>query len=78
MTKALAPATRDYTVVLHKACHRIQFKKKAPKAIKVIREMARKNMQTEVEMRVTAGCQNRRRPQPVHLEQRNQKHPQEG
>ena len=45
--KKLTAVTRDYTVNLHKRCHRIQFKKKAPKAVKVIRDFARKNMLTD-------------------------------
>lgn len=48
MPKALTPATRDYTVVLHKECHGIQFKKKAPKAIKAIKALAASNMSTSV------------------------------
>lgn len=43
---ALTPVTRDYTIVLHKLCHGTQFKKKAPRALKVVREFARKNMRT--------------------------------
>ena len=46
MPKALTPATRDYTIVLHKLCQGTQFKKKAPKALKVVREFAKKNMGT--------------------------------
>lgn len=45
--KDLAPASRDYTIVLHKLCQGTQFKKKAPKALKVVREFARKAMLTE-------------------------------
>merc|ERR1719281_1927035 len=47
MPKELTPATRDYTVVLHKRVQGIQFKKKAPKAIKSIRKFARENMKTD-------------------------------
>jgi len=46
--KTMEPATRDFTVVLHKECHKTQFKKKAPKAIKVIKKLAQKNMLTDV------------------------------
>ena len=46
-SKTLAPATRDDTVNLHKLCHKTQFKKKAPKALKQIREFAQKNMLTD-------------------------------
>lgn len=42
----IAPASRDYTIVLHKLCQKTQFKKKAPKALKVVREFARKAMRT--------------------------------
>lgn len=48
MPKTLEPATRDYTVNLHRLCHGTQFKKKAPKAIKVIKAAALKNMMTDV------------------------------
>ena len=44
--KSIQPVTRDYTIVLHKLCQGTQFKKKAPKALKVIREFAKKNMLT--------------------------------
>jgi large subunit ribosomal protein L31e len=44
--KAIEPVTRDYTIVLHKLCQGTQFKKKAPKALKVVREFAKKNMLT--------------------------------
>merc|ERR1712187_661467 len=47
MPKELTPVTRDYTVVLHKRVQGVQFKKKAPKAIKAIRKFARENMKTE-------------------------------
>ena len=46
MPKTLTPATRDYTIVLHKLCQGTQFKKKAPKALKVVQQFARKNMGT--------------------------------
>ena len=45
--KKLTAVTRDYTVNLHKRCHKVQFKKKAPKAVRLIREFARKNMLTD-------------------------------
>jgi len=47
MPKELTPATRDYTVVLHKRLQGIQFKKKAPKAIKAIKKFAMQNMKTD-------------------------------
>lgn len=45
--KTLTPASRDYTINLHKRCHKIQFKKKAPRAVSEIRQFAQKNMLTE-------------------------------
>ena len=45
--KVIEPANREYTINLHKLCHKTQFKKKAPKALKEIRKFAQKNMQTE-------------------------------
>ena len=44
----LEPATRDYTVNLHKRLHRVTFKRKAPRAIKVIKKFAKVNMLTDV------------------------------
>jgi len=43
----LKDITRDYTVVLHKRVQGVQFKKKAPKAVKAIKKFARENMRTE-------------------------------
>ena len=45
--KSMIPASRDYTINLHKLCHKTQFKKKAPKALKQIRIFAASNMKTE-------------------------------
>ena len=45
--KALVPASRDYTINLHKLCHKTQFKKKAPKALDQIRKFAATNMKTD-------------------------------
>jgi large subunit ribosomal protein L31e len=39
--------TREYTVNLHKRVHKTSFKKKAPKAVKQIREFAAKMMGTK-------------------------------
>merc|ERR1739849_11630 len=47
MPKELTQVTRDYTVVLHKRVQGVQFKKKAPKAVKAIRKFARENMLTK-------------------------------
>ena len=44
--KELTPAARDYTMNLHKICHKVQFKKKAPRALREIKRFAAKNMQT--------------------------------
>ncbi|CAG9861457.1 unnamed protein product [Phyllotreta striolata] len=38
--------TREYTVNLHKRLHGISFKKRAPRAIKAIRQFAEKQMGT--------------------------------
>jgi ribosomal protein L31E len=48
MPKEVEAATRDYTVILHKRVQGVQFKKKAPRAIKAIKKFARTNMRTEV------------------------------
>eukprot|EP01016_Furgasonia_blochmanni_P044332 TRINITY_DN6153_c0_g1_i1.p1 TRINITY_DN6153_c0_g1~~TRINITY_DN6153_c0_g1_i1.p1 ORF type:complete len:176 (-),score=74.71 TRINITY_DN6153_c0_g1_i1:346-804(-) len=45
--KAIEAATRDYTINLHRLCHRISFKEKAPRAIKEIVKFAQRNMLTE-------------------------------
>lgn len=39
--------TRDYTIHMHKHMHGTTFKKRAPKAIKVIKQFAQKTMKTE-------------------------------
>lgn len=52
MVKELSAVSRDYTVNLHKRCHKIQFKKKAVRAIREIKKFAQKNMLTE-DVRVT-------------------------
>ena len=57
----LKPATRDYTINLHKRMHRVTFKRKARTAVKCIREFARKQMLTDVFIIMTfnlIGCQN--------------------
>jgi large subunit ribosomal protein L31e len=38
--------TREYTINLHKATHGMQFKKRAPRAVKEIRKFAQKVMGT--------------------------------
>merc|ERR1712194_366873 len=76
MPKEVEAATRDYTVVLHKRVQGIQFKKKAPKAIK---KFARQNMRTE-EVRIDVKLNQfvwkqgiRNVPKRVRLRLRRQK-----
>lgn len=38
--KELEPITRDYTINLHKRLYKIQFKKRAPRAIREIKNFA--------------------------------------
>ena len=38
--KEVQPVTRDYTINLHKRIHKIQFKKRAPRAIREIKKFA--------------------------------------
>jgi large subunit ribosomal protein L31e len=45
--KEIQPVTRTCTIHLHRLLHDATFKKKAPKAIKVIKEHARKTMFTK-------------------------------
>ena len=45
--KELQPLTRTIKVNLHKQLHDVQFKKKAPCAVKAIKELVRKNMLTK-------------------------------
>ena len=45
--KELQPVTRNSTIHLHKLLHKCTFKKKAPTAVKVIREHAKKTMFTD-------------------------------
>jgi large subunit ribosomal protein L31e len=45
--KDLQPATREMIINLHKQLHGEKFKKKAPKAVKVIRELAKRMMFTK-------------------------------
>ena len=45
--KEITETSRDYTIHLHKAVHGIQFKKRAPRAIREIVRFAQKEMQTE-------------------------------
>jgi len=45
--KSQEPVTRDYTIHLHKLLQKIQFKKRAPRAIREIRKFAAKAMTTK-------------------------------
>ena len=45
--KELQPATRKLTINLHKQLHGEKFKKKAPKAVKVVKTLAQKMMFTK-------------------------------
>ena len=42
--KELQPVTRKITINLHKQLHGEKFKKKAPKAVKVVKALAQKMM----------------------------------
>jgi large subunit ribosomal protein L31e len=44
--KQLEPETRQTTIHLHKKLHKVTFKRKAPRAVKEIKEYARKTMFT--------------------------------
>ena len=46
--KELTEATRDCTIHVAKRVHKIQFKKRAPRAIREIKRFAEKEMQTQV------------------------------
>ena len=48
MGKEMQPACRDYTLHLHKRLQGVQFKKRAPRAIRDIRRFAQKEMYTNV------------------------------
>ena len=45
--KQLQPVTRTATIHLHKLLHDVKFKKKAPRAVKAIRDYARKTLFTD-------------------------------
>ena len=46
--KELQPVSRDYTLNLHKRLKKIQFKKRAPRAVREIKRFAEKEMFTKV------------------------------
>lgn len=45
--RELTTAARDYTINLHKRCHKTQFKFMATKAVREIKRFAEKNMLTK-------------------------------
>merc|ERR1719190_192445 len=45
--KGVEPVTRDCTVHLHKLLHSVQFKKRAPRAVRAVRKFAAKAMSTK-------------------------------
>merc|ERR1711924_167381 len=45
--KTQEPCSRDYTIHLHKYLHKIQFKKRAPRAIREIRKFTAKVISTK-------------------------------
>ena len=60
--KEVQPVTRDYTINLHKRLHGIQFKKRAPRAVREIRKFAVAEMFTKVRSpsssNLETGCQS--------------------
>ena len=46
--KEMQPVTKDYTLNLHKRLHGIQFKKRAPRAVREIKRFATSEMYTKV------------------------------
>ena len=48
--KEMQPVARDYTLHLHKRLQGIQFKKRAPRAIRDIKRFATKEMYTKVSL----------------------------
>ena len=46
--KEMQPACRDYTLHLHKRLQGVQFKKRAPKCIRLIKKFATEVMFTKV------------------------------
>ena len=58
--KELQPVKRDYTLNMHKRLQNIQFKKRAPRAIRDIRRFATKEMFTKVSPFVVSTFVRRR------------------
>ena len=48
INRAQEVVTREYTIHLRKLLHGVGFKKRAPKAVKVVKDFAKKMMQTDV------------------------------
>lgn len=59
--KEMQPACRDYTINLHKSLQGIQFKKRAPRAIRNIKRFATKEMFTKVSLVPSICCQARQK-----------------
>ena len=45
--KRIEPLTLDVTVNLHRRCYKVQFKKRAPRALREIRAFVQQTMKTE-------------------------------
>eukprot|EP00928_Gymnodinium_smaydae_P051775 TRINITY_DN353_c0_g1_i3.p3 TRINITY_DN353_c0_g1~~TRINITY_DN353_c0_g1_i3.p3 ORF type:complete len:120 (-),score=35.68 TRINITY_DN353_c0_g1_i3:56-415(-) len=45
--KGQEPCTRDYTIHLHKKMQKVSFKKRAPRAVRVVRQFVAKVMGTQ-------------------------------
>jgi len=77
--KELEPVTRDYTINLHKKLHNIQFKKRAPRAIREIQRFAQAEMFTKVRAdHILEGRAHRHCLKQIHLEQGNQERASQG
>ena len=55
----MQPACRDYTINLHKSLQGVQFKLRAPRAVKNIRRFALKEMHTKVSV-TSRTCYHKR------------------
>ena len=70
--KEIQPVTRDYTINLHKRLHGIQFKRRAPRAIREIRKFAVAEMFTKVRtiniIHIYIGCQSRHKLKQIFVE----------
>lgn len=50
--KEIQPVTRDYSINLHKRLHGIQFKKRAPRAVREIKRFCQSEMFTKVSFEI--------------------------